>query len=552
MKAYSYQRFSSGKEEDKDSFRRQQESAERFAHTHDLILDDTLRFRDPNTSGFRGKHRKEGALSEFLRLVNNGMVPRGSYILIEDFDRLSRENYWNTSDMIRNLLKAGLVFALTMDNQVFDYEKYGSDPGLRNYIDWRIQKAHDDSEVKSIRIKAARNSARDKYFETGKRLTAMSPVWLTLNDDREGWTVHTNIVKVIELIHQWYVDGKSRSWIVRTLNESNKYWKPEPSKRTSSGGWINSTIKSLLGDHRLIGHYQFHERDEEGRRVPIGEVIPDYYPNVMKHNMGLWQRVRNLRDANEKLNKGHGGGNTKQNYNLVVHMVKCSECGGPLHLVFKRPDHPNSKYLECDNKRYHKTDQNGKRICTLSKNLRYYDVERAFFTRFKNLDLDTLMPNKDELQLRIDSVGADLAIAQGKLDHLEDFIENLTTGIGETKNPKARAHLTEKLDSAFVEQEAFQADIQRLTASLTNLRSERKSLKEKINVTKELYELLDNTPEEERPELRKRIHNQIRSWVSRIVPYRAHTKGFKRNTVKALRIYFHEGYSQTLITDWIE
>ncbi len=197
-----------------------------------------------------------------------------------------------------------------------------------------------------------------------------------------------------------------------------------------------------MGDPRLIGHYQFHVRvkkDPENPssrmiRVPIGGILKDYYPVVIDE--GLWQKVRDMRDANMK-RPGQGGGNSFQFHNLFVHMIRCHECGGPLHMVFRRIRHPNSKYLECHNRRSYFTDENRKRICVNGRNFRYYDVEQIFFGGFKKIDLEALIPTKDELTMRMEALEGEIAVARRKQAETEENIENLTQSIKAVKNPKA-------------------------------------------------------------------------------------------------------------------
>jgi DNA invertase Pin-like site-specific DNA recombinase len=90
--AYSYIRFSSEPQAWGDSRRRQTALADRYAGKHGLALDKTLSFRDIGVSAFRGRNRRNGALGAFLDAVEIGVVSRGSYLLVESFDRLSRDH----------------------------------------------------------------------------------------------------------------------------------------------------------------------------------------------------------------------------------------------------------------------------------------------------------------------------------------------------------------------------------------------------------------------------------------------------------------------------
>ena len=56
-------------------------------------LDTSLTLHDLGKSAYTGEHRKNAdrhALAAFLKLVDAGKIPRGSYLLIENLDRLSR------------------------------------------------------------------------------------------------------------------------------------------------------------------------------------------------------------------------------------------------------------------------------------------------------------------------------------------------------------------------------------------------------------------------------------------------------------------------------
>lgn len=87
--AYSYIRFSHPTQIKGDSLRRQLSRSEQFAQQHGLELDTTM--RDPGLSAYTGEHRHKGALSAFLARVEAGAIAPGSYLIVENLDRLSRE-----------------------------------------------------------------------------------------------------------------------------------------------------------------------------------------------------------------------------------------------------------------------------------------------------------------------------------------------------------------------------------------------------------------------------------------------------------------------------
>src|SRR5215471_18471211 len=93
--AYSYIRFSSPEQAKGDSIRRQESLRDAWLAKTGAVLDTSLSLRDEGVSAFAGAHRQNAdrhALAAFLELVKQGRIPRGSYLIVESLDRLSREH----------------------------------------------------------------------------------------------------------------------------------------------------------------------------------------------------------------------------------------------------------------------------------------------------------------------------------------------------------------------------------------------------------------------------------------------------------------------------
>src|SRR5450830_1232147 len=115
-KAYSYIRFSSLKQQSGDSVRRQTDLAQVYASKHKLDL-DTSTYRDLGISGYDRTNMKRGALAAFLSAVETGAVSKGSYLLIETFDRLSRAALNVAVKLLLDLTSAGIVVVTLMDEK---------------------------------------------------------------------------------------------------------------------------------------------------------------------------------------------------------------------------------------------------------------------------------------------------------------------------------------------------------------------------------------------------------------------------------------------------
>ena len=103
--AYSYIRFSSKKQELGQSLSRQAKLSADWCDANGATLDTTLKMDDKGVSGLRGKNLDEAAaLGGFINAVKQGRVPKGSYLLVESLDRLSRMDIDSAFQLFREIL----------------------------------------------------------------------------------------------------------------------------------------------------------------------------------------------------------------------------------------------------------------------------------------------------------------------------------------------------------------------------------------------------------------------------------------------------------------
>jgi DNA invertase Pin-like site-specific DNA recombinase len=89
-KAYSYIRLSSERQLLGVGLQRQLDLSRKYAKDHDLDLVDES-FQDLGVSAYHGDNLVEGKLGAFLDAVKDGTIERGSYLLVESLDRISRQ-----------------------------------------------------------------------------------------------------------------------------------------------------------------------------------------------------------------------------------------------------------------------------------------------------------------------------------------------------------------------------------------------------------------------------------------------------------------------------
>ncbi len=151
--AYSYIRFSHPDQAKGDSIRRQMVAAADWSERNRISLDTSTTLHDLGKSAFTGTHRTNPdrhALAAFLKLVEAGKVPRGSYLILENLDRLSREHIQPALLLALNLLQAGIrIVQLKPAEMVFD-DKSDTMPVMMMMME--LSRGHGESAMKSERI----------------------------------------------------------------------------------------------------------------------------------------------------------------------------------------------------------------------------------------------------------------------------------------------------------------------------------------------------------------------------------------------------------------
>src|SRR4051794_98234 len=99
-RAFSYLRWSTDDQTWGDSERRQTEMARRYCREHGLQLCEQV--TDRGVSAFRGANRN-GELGRLL-----GVVRPGDVLLIEDADRLSRQDWRMAINLVGELVDRGI------------------------------------------------------------------------------------------------------------------------------------------------------------------------------------------------------------------------------------------------------------------------------------------------------------------------------------------------------------------------------------------------------------------------------------------------------------
>jgi DNA invertase Pin-like site-specific DNA recombinase len=466
-KAYSYLRYSTPEQSKGDSIRRQLELSQRYAKEHGLDLDESLK-PDRGVSAFRGKNKTEGNLGSFLEDVKAGRVPKGSVLLVESLDRLSREDIETALDGLRAIVNAGVEVHTLSDGQI--YRK--GEMRLQEYIISIVTmaRANEESQRKSQRVGAA---WRQKKSEANgsRAITSKVPMWLSAKKG-EPIQVIPDRAKIVKEIFRMAASGIGKRVIARRLNEGGTpTW-------GRSNGWQDSYVEKILHNRAVLGEYQPHRRTPEGR-VPDGEPIVGYFPAVI--TPAEWDAVHTA----PRLKTGRVGRTIR---NLFT------------GLVFDANLQRNMSYEDKGSGwRYLVTDS--RRFGIDPHRIPYAEFEKGFLRFLDQLDWTTVLNVSDSTDLKaaeelVANVRAEIQAAETKLEKVADLLIDTPS---------------ETLKKRVIELEAkLESDRERLAQARVKLEEIRNHNRDMLDHSVVYSSLLNATDLETRAKLRQEIARKVK------------------------------------------
>jgi DNA invertase Pin-like site-specific DNA recombinase len=358
IKAYSYIRMSTDKQALGDSERRQVELSEQYCNNNNLELITDYR-EQAGISAFKGKNAAKGQLRAFINAVESGHIKPHSYLLIENIDRLSRQDVLASFKLVNEIIDLDISIVTITDYQIYNKETLTSNQGLIYILFGGMQRANSESKTKSGRLKSfwekrAANAATIP-------LTSKCPFWLTLKKTTNKFELNEYeyiAKKIFELSLMGYGDTK----ISRYLNEHNI--------RYPTGlvvGWTKGYINTILKYHASYGALKT-------KSVP--EPLKGYFPAIITEDQFnlIHQQIQQRRIK--------GGGNKGKFNNLFTKFLFCS-CGATMFYA----DRNTAQYLKC----YSVENKTG---CNAHSWL-YKDFEQSFLKYCSELNLTEIFSNED-------------------------------------------------------------------------------------------------------------------------------------------------------------
>lgn len=458
-KAISYIRFSSEKQADGDSKNRQLKAAREYATSHNLELDDST-YQDLGISAFKGKNLSDGALGAFIEALRIGKIQRGTVLIVESLDRLSRLPVNDALRNFQNIIHLGAVIVTLHDNQIYDTKSI-NDNWTKLIIALAVMaRANEESKIKGSRIKDSWDARR----KAGGIITGVCPSWLTRDGDK--WKLIPQKVQVVEKIFKLALDGNGTPAIARILNEE------EVPTMVSAKEWTFGPIAAILKNEAVIGTLV----SKKGGAEPI----LNYYPAIITEE--LFKEVR----ARVSGRKWVGGRSTLKVNNLFTGYSYCIQCGGRMRAV---SGNKLFSYVRCQS-----AYSGG--ACKAEK-ISYEAVEECILKQFHAQNRD-LIPTVESLPENIQaSLSAELHLEQTKLNRMLDLFEATGGDVGEiTTRMKP---IREKI-----------AELKAAMAALTSTPTI------KAGQIRRWWEEMGTVDGEERTELRLKIQASIRRFLKKV------------------------------------
>jgi DNA invertase Pin-like site-specific DNA recombinase len=348
-----------------DSRRRQLEASRAYAEANGLELAEGAELEDIGVSAFRGENVREGALGQFLEAIKTGAVKRGSYLVVESLDRLSREQVLTAQSLFLNIIQAGIHLVTLADGRVYR-------PGTTDLGDLIMSlvimsRAHEESQIKSQRISAAWKNKRAEATSQ-KPMTKWCPAWLHLSADRSGYVPIAERVEIVRQIFKDTVEGIGMYSVASRLNKAKIPTFGGPN------GWHQSYVAKIIANRAAIGEFQPHVR-RDGKRIADGEPVKNYFPAIIDEELFYQAQLA------KSQRRGSGAGRKGVAFtNLFSGIARCAYCRSPILFENKGGGPKGGQYLICDGARRH-------RGCP-SVRWRYRDFEASFLAFVEELEIE--------------------------------------------------------------------------------------------------------------------------------------------------------------------
>jgi DNA invertase Pin-like site-specific DNA recombinase len=449
--AYSYVRFSSAKQKDGTSVRRQTtdtiagESPESWCERQDptVILDTQRRFTDLGRSAWKPGKQKE--LEAFLAMVDDGRIRPGSYLLIEKIDRITRQGTDEGIDLLKKILKKNISIVTLANGRIYGPDSFKKMEGGWVELMLYAQAAEEYSRSLSGRLKAAWEEKRERAARR-VLVTATMPPWLRAVGKVKSEDRHAEIIpekaEIVRDLFRQAIEGVAPGRINGGMGMDLllKNLKKNDTPSLTGKGWSRATIRRILSDRQTLGEFQPCAGGK-----PVGPPIPDYFPAVI--DPATFHRAQESLSSRKN---NHRSRSSKVDF-LFSGMVRDARDSTSTYYAALRV--PN-KYARERNIRHHVLRSTGRDAASFPLPI----FERVVLREIQEIDPREILPPDTRAQDEITTLERELAEKVARIKQIDtlldgcepDQIDSLTRL--QAREEKKRAEIRTRLTQARLRQ----------------------------------------------------------------------------------------------------
>jgi site-specific DNA recombinase len=371
MKAAIYARYSNEKQST-SSIDDQVRKCKEFASQRGWTVLENHIYRDAAISG--ANDNRDGLKRMIVAATAD--PPAFSCLLVDDSSRLSR-SVGDADRIVKDLRFAGVKICYVA--QGFDSDSESA--GLLTAVFGGINEQYlVDLGKKTFR--GVEGLAKRK-LHTGGRCFGYNNVQIEdmMERDSHGRPVVHGVrlevnpeqAEIIVRIYTMYAEGRSLKYITKALNAEGVQC-PRPSKGKASRGWDTSSVRTILHNERYRGNVVWGKTKKvrspkTGRRVyrprPEGEWVRTEIPEQRIVSEELWQKVgERLATVKRVYARANGLLQARSMHSsyLFSGLLKCSECGANLTILWGKGRNKTSQSYGCPSNWQRGTCRNESRI----------------------------------------------------------------------------------------------------------------------------------------------------------------------------------------------
>ncbi|HHY0416730.1 TPA: recombinase family protein [Vibrio parahaemolyticus] len=460
---YSYSRFSRMKQKDGDSLRRQAMYAEAIAKEYNLTINEDLVFSDHGKSAFHADHKKSGMYGIFLEAVKNGKVAKGSVLIVESFDRLSRQHAMRAQTDITALIENDITIITSSDKQVYNKESIYQNSGQIFMMAGIMLRAHNESLEKQKRSLTKIREAVQEWEGGDKSVSVggANPSWVKRT--RNGLVLIDDKARTVKSICSMFIDGKSMNHIAGFLADNNV------DTFGNSSHWRVNTITKILENEALFGRKTVDlDASEDSVILPFYAVLDNYFPALItKEEFDLIQEIKRLKTNGrtgykiaKRVTDENGNVTEEVEQNSIyllssygrakggIAKCRCSECNGSMGTRRQQQYTRSGKYtkteyrLGCNN-----TSTTSNKKCDVGS-IKVGNLETSFLIAVSNhIDFNLLNKNADSRAVEV---------IDSKLKEIEEQLEKATELLITTDNVTIQKTAQKKLSELEAKQKELE------------------------------------------------------------------------------------------------